>query len=71
MKSSLDHCTIDEHSHVLQFRALFEGRHGFEFPCDATGAVDLDTLSERARANYFFARACVGREFAKPTLESA
>jgi hypothetical protein len=62
------HCRGNKQAHVLQFRPLFEGRHGFEFPCDAAGVVNLDALSEMARANYFFARACVGREFAYPTL---
>jgi hypothetical protein len=62
------HCPGNKQAHVLQFRPLFGGRHEFVFPCDATGVVNLDALSEIARANYFFARACVGRVFAYPTL---
>mgnify|MGYP002260649805 CR=1 FL=1 len=32
------------------------------------GRVTLDALSERARANYLYARAVVGREFATPRV---
>jgi len=52
----------------LRFAPLFEARCGFAFPCDATGLVDLDALSERARSNYLYARACIGREFAWPQV---
>ncbi|HUG21351.1 hypothetical protein [Piscinibacter sp.] len=38
------------------------------FPCDAQGQVQIDSLSERARANYLYARAVVGREYAAPAL---
>ena len=52
----------------VHFHALF--RQGFElvFPCDADGHVDLDALSDRAKANYLFARATVGREYSMPEL---
>jgi hypothetical protein len=46
----------------LRFRSLFREGRGYSFPCDATGQVDLDRLSERARLNYLFARAMVGRD---------
>jgi hypothetical protein len=46
----------------LRFRSLFREGRGYSFPCDATGKVDLDGLSERARLNYLFARAMVGRD---------
>jgi len=55
----------------LCFRSLFESGRGFAFPCDATGRVDLDGLSERTRCNYFYARAMVGRELATPVVETA
>jgi hypothetical protein len=38
------------------------------FPCDAEGHVQIDSLSERARANYLYARAVVGLEYASPTV---
>jgi hypothetical protein len=52
----------------VHFHSLF--RRGFEliFPCDREGRVDLDALSERARTNYLFARAMVGREYASPAV---
>jgi hypothetical protein len=52
----------------VQFRSLF--RRGFEliFPCDREGHVDLDALSDRAKTNYLFARAMVGREYSNPAV---
>ena len=55
----------------LCFRSLFHSGRGFAFPCDGRGQVDLDHLSERARTNYLFARAMVGRELAVPAVEKA
>jgi hypothetical protein len=54
----------------LCFRSLFERGHGYAFPCDRSGRVDLDHLSEDARNNYFYARAMVGRELAAPAVEA-
>ena len=51
----------------LRFTSLFNAGRALAFPCDAAGRVDLDALSERARSNYFYARA-VGREFARHVL---
>ena len=52
----------------LRFQSLFDSGRGYAFPCDATGQVDLDGLSDRARNNYLYARAMVGRELAVPAL---
>ena len=54
----------------LCFRSLFHSGRGFAFPCDPKGEVSLDTLSERARNNYFYARAMVGRELTVPAVEA-
>ena len=54
----------------LCFRSLFNSGRGYAFPCDSQGRVDLDHLSERARTNYLFARAMVGRELAVPAVET-
>ena len=54
----------------LCFRSLFHSGRGYAFPCDPRGQVDLDGMSERARNNYFFARAMVGRELSAPAVES-
>ena len=50
----------------LRFSGLFDPGRGFSFPCDATGRVDIDKLREAARANYFYARSVIGREFHTP-----
>ena len=52
----------------LRFTSLFKEGRALAFPCDADGRVDLDTLTERARCNYFYARTAVGRDFACPAV---
>lgn len=52
----------------LRFDNLLGTGHGYAFPCDASGVVDLDALSESARNNYFFAHASVGRDFSVPRV---
>ena len=54
----------------LCFRSLFQSGRGYAFPCDGEGHVDLDALSDRARDNYFYARAMVGRELSVPAVEA-
>lgn len=56
--------------YLLRYRSLFEEGRSLSFPCDAQGQIDLDGLSTRARNNYLFARACVGRHFAVPVIEA-
>jgi len=56
-------------SFQLCFRSLFDPGRGYAFPCDGTGRVDLDRLSDRVRNNYFYARAMVGRELSLPAVE--
>ena len=55
----------------LRFQSLFDSGRGFAFPCDHEGHVDLDAMSERARNNYFYARAMIGRELTFPAVEAA
>ena len=52
----------------LRFQSLFGAGPGYVFPCDPKGRVDLNQLSDRARNNYLFARAVVGRELAVPAV---
>ncbi len=52
----------------LRFQSLFDRGRGYAFPCDQVGQVDLDQLSERARNNYLYARAMVGRELEVPAV---
>jgi len=56
-------------AYLLRFRSLFDEGRGMAFPCDARGCVDMDRMTERARNNYFYARAVIGREFAVPAVE--
>jgi hypothetical protein len=55
-------------THELRFMSLFQEGRGLSFPCSAAGDVQIDDLSDRARANYFYARTVVGREFAQPAV---
>ena len=57
-------------AYQLCFRSLFHSGRGYAFPCDPAGQVDLDNMSERARNNYFYARAMVGRELSAPAVEA-
>jgi hypothetical protein len=52
----------------LRFQNLFDSGRGYAFPCDPSGRVDMDQLSERSRLNYLYARAMVGRELAVPAV---
>lgn len=52
----------------LRFQSLFNEGRALTFPCDAGGQVQLDALSDKARHNYLYARAVVGREFATPCV---
>lgn len=54
--------------HELRFRSLRQQGAAMVFPCDATGKVDLNALSDRARNDYLFARAVAGRDFAFPVV---
>ena len=57
-----------ERAHLLRFCSLLQGGLCFVFPCDERGCVDLDALSDRARNQYLYARAMVGREVAAPRV---
>jgi len=54
----------------LRFQSLFDAGHAYAFPCDAAGHVDIDALGDRARNNYLYARAVVGREVSVPNVET-
>lgn len=58
-------------SFVLCYRSLASSGRGYTFPCDHHGRVDLDQLSDRARINYLYARAMVGRELGQPAVRAA
>ncbi len=52
----------------IRFQSLFKEGRALTFPCDAQGHVDIDSLSERARTNYLYARAVVGLEYTTPEV---
>lgn len=58
-------------THLLRFTSLFHPGRALSFPCDARGHVELDDLGDRARDNYLYARAVVGREYATPEVVHA
>ena len=57
-------------SYQLRYSALSGRGHELAFPCDDHGRVDIDSLSEAARNDYFYARAVVGREFDRPSIQT-
>jgi hypothetical protein len=57
-------------AYQLRYRALDQRSRALAFPCDADGHVDLDALSEAARNDYFFARAVVGGQFTRPSVQA-
>lgn len=61
--------TATASGYELRFQSLFGEGRGYAFDCNAAGQVDLDSLSDRARNNYFFARALIGRDFSMPAVQ--
>jgi hypothetical protein len=55
----------------VRFESLYRPGTGMAFPCDEAGTVDLDSLPQRARSNYLFARTMIGREFMYPAVVGA
>jgi len=58
----------DKALHELRFVSLFDPGRGVSVPCDASGCVDLDGLTDKLRNAYLGARALVGREYATPQV---
>jgi hypothetical protein len=58
----------DTTRYELRFAGLFDRGRGYVFPCDPQGTVDMNAMTERARANYLFARAMVGNELCSPIV---
>jgi hypothetical protein len=66
--SSMRPLAAPERAFELRFGHLFQEGRGLAFPCDEAGQVELDSLTERARERYLYARALVGREYAMPQV---
>jgi hypothetical protein len=58
-------------SFEIRFQSLFNEGRALSFPCDEQGQVSMDALSDRARENYLYARAVIGREYAYPLVRPA
>jgi hypothetical protein len=54
---------------VLRFRPLRAKGCSLAFPCNDRGCVDLDALGDGLLRSYLYARAVVGAEFARPSVE--
>ena len=54
----------------LRFQPLAPDAEGLSFPCDAEGHVDLDGLSKDALCEYLFARAVMGRQLTRPSVQA-
>lgn len=66
--SNHDSITCRSTGFEIRFQSLFHEGRALTFPCDAQGHVQMDDLSDRARQNYLYARAVVGREYATPAV---
>lgn len=65
----LQHCEVQHYEvqhYEVRFESLFDPGRAMSFPCDHEGHVDLDSLPARARNNYLFARAMVGKDYLPP-----
>jgi hypothetical protein len=61
--------TAAQQRYELRFQSLFHEGRAYSFPCDEHGSVNIDSLSQKARLNYFYARTVIGREFAMPAVQ--
>jgi hypothetical protein len=59
---------LESAQYQLRFQSLFDEGRAYAFPCDAGGRVDLDSMSDRLRNSYLYARTLIGREFATPAV---
>jgi hypothetical protein len=55
----------------LRFHPLHPSAREIAVPCDASGHVELDTLSRPDLMRYLYARAVVGRGLEPPTVTPA
>lgn len=55
---------------LLKFSSLFQPGRAVVIPCDRSGRVDMDSLSDRLRTAYLGARALIGRDYAYPFVET-
>jgi hypothetical protein len=54
---------------VLRFRSLRQTGRSLAFPCNDRGCVDMDTLEDGLLRSYLYARAVIGAEYERPSVE--
>jgi hypothetical protein len=52
----------------LRFASLFNPGRGLSFPCNGSGEVDVDAMSDQSRANLKRALSNVGVDYAVPMV---
>jgi hypothetical protein len=67
--NSIDFTAVGHPAFVLRFRSLRPRGRSLAFPCNDRGCVDLDALGDGLLRSYLYARAVVGAEFARPSVE--
>ena len=63
------HTQLPGDRYELRFQSLHRPGHGYAFPCDAGGCVDMDRLSDSERHSYLYARAIIGKELSFPAVK--
>ena len=67
--NTIDFAAVGYPRFVLRFRSLRSKGSSLAFPCNDRGCVDLDALGDGLLRSYLYARAVVGAEFARPSVE--
>jgi hypothetical protein len=65
------HSSAAQSAFELRFPSLSGTGRALSFPCDASGSVHMDSLSERALNNYLLARALMGRDYGWPSVQAS
>jgi hypothetical protein len=65
---SASHLSAAPSSFELRFPSLSDAGCALFLPCDASGSVHMDSLSERARNKHLLARALTGRDYGWPSV---
>ncbi len=66
---STSNTTFPGTQYEMRYQPLFKYGTPLAFPCDAEGHVQMDSMSDRARNSYLYARVVVGREYAAPAVQ--
>jgi hypothetical protein len=67
--NTIDIATAGRPRFVLRFRPLRPKASPLAFPCNDRGCVDLDALGDGLLRSYLYARAVIGAEYARPSIE--